>query len=83
MCQFFQVTFSGHFSDRMLINFITIGLMYQFSCSRFEYLWADGAKFKKPTALPAPEYVNHLMDWVEGQVNNEDIFPTKTGMLRF
>jgi len=45
---------------------------------KFEYLWADGSKFKKPTALPAVQYVAHLMDWIEGQINNEDIFPVKT-----
>ncbi|KAM7288007.1 MOB kinase activator-like 3 isoform X1 [Ixodes scapularis] len=42
---------------------------------KFEYLWADGHKYKKPTALPAPQYISHLMDWVEAQINNEDIFP--------
>lgn len=46
---------------------------------RFEYLWADGIKFKKPTPLPAPKYVTHLMEWVESQINDESIFPVKTG----
>lgn len=42
---------------------------------RFEYLWADGDKFKKPTQLPAKEYVNNLMDWIENQINNQALFP--------
>lgn len=42
---------------------------------RFEYLWADGDKFKKPTPLPAREYISHLMDWIEMQINNQDLFP--------
>lgn len=42
---------------------------------RFEYLWADGHKFKKPTHLPAKEYVGHLMDWIENQINNQALFP--------
>lgn len=46
--------------------------------SRYEYFWADGDKFKKPTALPAPKYIENLMDWVEGQINNEEIFPVTT-----
>lgn len=46
--------------------------------SRYEYFWADGDKFKKPTALPAPKYIENLMDWVEGQINNEEIFPITT-----
>ncbi|KAJ8979800.1 hypothetical protein NQ317_001290 [Molorchus minor] len=39
---------------------------------RFEYLWADGDKFKKPTPLPARTYISHLMDWIEMQINNQD-----------
>lgn len=46
--------------------------------ARFEYLWADGEKYKKPTALPAPQYVSLLMDWIEAQINNETIFPVST-----
>lgn len=38
---------------------------------RYEYLWADGENFKKPTQLPAPKYVEYLMDWTESQINNE------------
>lgn len=45
---------------------------------KFEYLWADGAKYKKPTQLPAPQYINLLMDWVETQINNETLFPVTT-----
>ncbi|RWS12401.1 MOB kinase activator-like 3, partial [Dinothrombium tinctorium] len=46
---------------------------------KYEYLWADGSsKYKKPTPLPAPRYIALLMDWIEAQINNEDIFPTKT-----
>uniref|UniRef100_A0A0N5BZG6 MOB kinase activator-like 3 n=1 Tax=Strongyloides papillosus TaxID=174720 RepID=A0A0N5BZG6_STREA len=42
---------------------------------RYEYLWQDGDKYPKPTQLPAPEYVNNLMEWVEGKINDERIFP--------
>ncbi|XP_044727203.1 MOB kinase activator-like 3 isoform X2 [Chrysoperla carnea] len=46
---------------------------------RFEYLmWADGDRYKKPTALPAPQYIALLMDWVESQINNETLFPVST-----
>ncbi|XP_025029067.1 MOB kinase activator 3B isoform X2 [Python bivittatus] len=43
---------------------------------KYEYRWQDDLKYKKPTALPAPHYMNLLMDWIEVQINNEDIFPT-------
>lgn len=42
---------------------------------KFEYLWADGSKYKKPTRLPAPQYISFLMDWAEAQINNETLFP--------
>jgi len=41
------------------------------------YLWADGAKVKKPIEVSAPEYVDLLMTWVENQLNDESIFPVK------
>ncbi|RWS30172.1 MOB kinase activator-like 3 [Leptotrombidium deliense] len=50
---------------------------------KFEYLWADGSKYKKPTPLPAPRYITLLMEWIEAQINNEDIFPAKTGKAPF
>ncbi|XP_015917788.1 MOB kinase activator-like 3 [Parasteatoda tepidariorum] len=42
---------------------------------RFEYLWADGEQYKKPTRLPAHNYISLLMDWIEKQINNDGIFP--------
>merc|ERR1719285_711299 len=48
---------------------------------RFEYLWADGVKYIEPVKLSAPEYVKHLMDWVnkmlEPYVNKRKL--TQTG----
>lgn len=35
-------------------------------------------RYKKPTALPAPQYIALLMDWVESQINNETLFPVST-----
>ena len=46
---------------------------------KFEYLWADGHKYKKPTKLPAPQYVSFLMEWAEAQINNETLFPVSCG----
>ncbi|CAG0887314.1 unnamed protein product, partial [Cyprideis torosa] len=44
---------------------------------KFEYLWCDGVKFKKPVRLPAPKYISFLMDWIEDQINNEELFPVR------
>ncbi|XP_017749444.1 PREDICTED: MOB kinase activator 3A-like, partial [Rhinopithecus bieti] len=46
---------------------------------KYEYRWQDEHKFRKPTALSAPRYMDLLMDWIEAQINNEDLFPTNVG----
>ena len=42
----------------------------------YEYHWADGEKYKKPTPLPAPVYIGLLMDWAEALINDDSIFPS-------
>ena len=32
--------------------------------------------------MPAPEYVEHLMGWVQSNIDNEQMFPSRIGMLR-
>ena len=39
----------------------------------------DGVKFKKPVKVSAPEYVDYLMTWVQEQLDDESIFPSKIG----
>ena len=46
---------------------------------KFEYLWADKIKYKKPTKLPAPQYISLLMEWAEAQINDESLFPISCG----
>lgn len=48
---------------------------------RFEFLFEDGTTYKKPTALPAPEYVDALMNWVQSLLDDEDVFPSRIGQL--
>jgi hypothetical protein len=49
---------------------------------RFEYLWQDSEKFKRPTKMPAPDYVEHLMAWVQSNIDNEQMFPSRIGESR-
>jgi len=42
---------------------------------KWEYLWADGAKYKKPVRVSAPRYVELLLAWVEEQLECQEIFP--------
>lgn len=46
---------------------------------KYEYRWQDEHRFRKPTALSAPRYMDLLMDWIEAQINNEELFPTSVG----
>jgi|UniRef100_A0AC35GVS4 hypothetical protein len=48
--------------------------------ARYEYLWQDGDRYKKPTKLPAPMYVNELMEWIELRINDEHVFPVSIQM---
>ncbi|KAL9088105.1 MAG: hypothetical protein Q9159_003303 [Coniocarpon cinnabarinum] len=48
----------------------------------YEYLWQDSSnpQFKRPTKMPAPEYVEHLMSWCQANIDNTDLFPAKLGV---
>ncbi|KAJ7591131.1 Mob1/phocein [Mycena floridula] len=47
---------------------------------RYEYLWEDGVKYKRPTKLPAPDYVDALMNWAQNILDDETVFPNKIGV---
>jgi hypothetical protein len=44
--------------------------------SKYEYLWQDDQHYKRPTRLPAPQYMTLLMEWIELRINNEEVFPS-------
>jgi len=45
------------------------------SAGRNEYLWKDGVKYKKPTRVSAPVYIDNLLNWVNDQISNPKLFP--------
>ncbi|KAI8925652.1 Mob1/phocein [Entophlyctis helioformis] len=47
---------------------------------KYEYHWCDGVQFKKPIKVSAPEYVDYLMTWVQSQLDDETVFPSKIGV---
>jgi hypothetical protein len=53
-------------------------IIYSF---RYEYHWADGTTIKKAIKVSAPEYVDYLMTWVQNQLDDETIFPSKIGTI--
>lgn len=41
----------------------------------FEYRWAD-SKSKTPITCSGPQYVQYAINWIESEINNENLFPT-------
>ncbi|XP_050965580.1 MOB kinase activator 1A isoform X1 [Labeo rohita] len=50
---------------------------------RYEYHWADGTNIKKPIKCSAPKYIDYLMTWVQDQLDDETLFPSKIGLFEF
>uniref|UniRef100_A0A2K6GAP2 MOB kinase activator 1A n=1 Tax=Propithecus coquereli TaxID=379532 RepID=A0A2K6GAP2_PROCO len=46
----------------------------------YEYHWADGTNIKKPIKCSAPKYIDYLMTWVQDQLDDETLFPSKIGV---
>lgn len=46
---------------------------------KYEYHWADGQTVKKPIKCSAPKYIDYLMSWVQDQLDDENLFPSKIG----
>jgi len=46
---------------------------------KYEYHWADGQTVKKPIKCSAPKYIDYLMTWVQDQLDDSTLFPSKRG----
>ncbi|GAA5981727.1 hypothetical protein JCM11641_004227 [Rhodosporidiobolus odoratus] len=42
-----------------------------------DYTWIDASR--KRVKLPAPQYIDYVLTWVEGLTKDEAVFPTKAG----
>jgi len=47
--------------------------------AKYHYQWADGETIRKAIKVSAPEYVDYLMSWVQKQLDDDKIFPSKIG----
>lgn len=47
---------------------------------KYEYHWADGTTVKKPIKCSAPKYIDYLMSWVQCQLDDEALFPSRIGV---
>lgn len=52
-------------------------------CYRYEYHWADGSTVKRPLKCSAPKYIDYLMAWVQEQLEDENVFPSKIGTVLY
>jgi MOB kinase activator 1 len=43
----------------------------------YEYLWQGGKDYPKPTAVPAQRYVELLMAWIQGVLDDATVFPAE------
>ena len=50
---------------------------------KYEYHWADGTTIQKPIKCSAPKYIDFLMTWVQDQLDDETLFPSKIGLKYF
>lgn len=65
--------------SKVLLREVMHGQCADQGLNRFEYLWEDGVKYKRPTKLSAPEYVDALMNWAQSLLDNEEYFPNQIG----
>lgn len=47
---------------------------------KYEYLWKDGVTIRKPKKCSAPEYIDYMLSWVQNQLDDQNIFPSKIGV---
>ena len=47
---------------------------------KYEYHWADGKHVQKPIKCSAPKYIDYLMTWIQDQIDDEALFPSKIGV---
>lgn len=76
-----------HTQINMLYSTITL-LCSPASCpkmsasSKYEYLWQDSKdpRYRKPTKVSAPEYIENLLNWVSAIIQDPHYFPTELGV---
>lgn len=47
------------------------------SAGTAEYQWSDPRH--RSSKIPAPQYIDYVMTWIQNYINDENVFPTKSG----
>lgn len=48
---------------------------------RLNYTWIN--QDRKSVHLPAPTYIDYVMTWVQNLLDDENVFPTKSGKCHY
>ena len=82
--EWFAVNLADFFNQISILYFTVAEYCTEQSCPvmsagpAYKYLWRSGnKKHSKPQELSAPAYINALMDWVEGQLSDDAVFPSQ------
>ena len=52
-----------------------------FNICSLNYTWIN--QDRKSVNLPAPTYIDYVMTWVQNLLDDENVFPTKSGASQF
>ena len=47
------------------------------AAGKAEYLWKDNDRYKKPTRVTAPVYIDLLLSWADERISNPILFPVE------
>ncbi|CAA20697.1 protein kinase activator Mob2 [Schizosaccharomyces pombe] len=71
-------TYLNHFYD-VFATFCTVKTCPVMSAAaNFDYTWLDNNR--KPVHLPAPQYIEYVLAWIENRLHDQNVFPTKAGL---
>lgn len=57
--------------------FVNCSVLMVHICLRLNYTWIN--QDRKSVQLPAPTYIDYVMTWVQNLLDDENVFPTKSG----
>ncbi|EPY49943.1 protein kinase activator Mob2 [Schizosaccharomyces cryophilus OY26] len=71
-------TYLNHFYD-VFTSFCRVDTCpIMLAGSNFDYKWLDNNR--KPLSLPAPQYIEYVLAWIENRLQDQNVFPTKAGL---
>ena len=63
-----------------LAHCLKVSNLHSFEISSPDYLWVD-PHTRKGSKVPARTYIDYAMTWIDNNINDESVFPTKAGKI--